>query len=160
VPQNWFFDAHLLDSGWAAPRCVGVCPTRAIQAVKADDATMAARAVEEGLQPLKPELGTRARVYYRHLARVQTCFVAGSVFYRDEQGRIECLQGAGVSLARAGATVASATTDAYGDFRLDGLPPGTGVHELTVTHPQRATVARPVELGERSVVVPDVELGA
>ena len=28
VPQNWFFDAHLLDAGWTAPRCESVCPTR------------------------------------------------------------------------------------------------------------------------------------
>ena len=29
VPQHWFFDAHLLDAGWAEPRCVTVCATRA-----------------------------------------------------------------------------------------------------------------------------------
>ena len=47
LPQTWFFDAHLLDQGWRAPRCVTVCPTRALQAVKVDDATMAARAEAE-----------------------------------------------------------------------------------------------------------------
>jgi len=47
LPQTWFFDAHLLDQGWRAPRCVTVCPTRALQAVKIDDATMAARAEAE-----------------------------------------------------------------------------------------------------------------
>ena len=38
LPQNWFFDAHLLDAGAAAPRCVGVCPTQAIEAINTDRA--------------------------------------------------------------------------------------------------------------------------
>ena len=40
LPQNWFFDAHLLDAGAAAPRCVGVCPTEVFKAVKTSDEAM------------------------------------------------------------------------------------------------------------------------
>ena len=44
IPQAWPFDAHLIDRGWKAPRAVEVCATRAITALKIDDAAMAARA--------------------------------------------------------------------------------------------------------------------
>lgn len=160
VPQNWFFDAHLLDAGSIEPRCVGVCPTRAIEAVKSDDSSMVARAARDGLQTLQPELGTHPRVYYRHLERLQTVFVAGSVAYRDAQGRAECLQGASVALTGQGRAVASATTDAYGDFRVDGLPIGSGPGELMVTHPQHGSWTRSIVIGNHCVVVPDIELGA
>jgi Fe-S-cluster-containing dehydrogenase component len=33
LPQHWFFDAHLLDRGWAEPRCVTVCATGALKSV-------------------------------------------------------------------------------------------------------------------------------
>ena len=37
LPQHWFFDAHLLDRGWAEPRCVTVCATGALKSVKVTD---------------------------------------------------------------------------------------------------------------------------
>jgi Fe-S-cluster-containing dehydrogenase component len=158
VPQNWFFDAHLLDAGWPGPRCVSVCPTRAIEAVQLDDAALLARVSAEGLQVLRPDLGTRPRVFYRHLARVQACFVAGSVFCTDNEGRADCVEGARVVLAQGGQTLAGATTDAYGDFRIDGLTPRSGAYELTVSHPQQGTAVLHFGLGEQSVVLPDLEL--
>src|ERR1700752_4613184 len=59
LPQIWIFDAHLLDQGWSAPRCVQVCPTSAIQAVKTPDESMARKARDEQLAVLHPELKTR-----------------------------------------------------------------------------------------------------
>ena len=79
LPQAWTFDAHLLDRGWSAPRCVQSCPTGALRAVKATDAEMAALAGAERLEPLQPELGTHPRVYYRNLYRYTKLFVGGSV---------------------------------------------------------------------------------
>jgi Fe-S-cluster-containing dehydrogenase component len=159
LPQNWFFDAHLLDSGWPAPRCVSVCPTRAIEAIKVDDAAMSARVAREGLQVLKAELGTRPRVYYRHLQRVQTCFVAGSVSFRDGEGHTECLDGASVAVNQGARAIATASTDAYGDFRIDGLPPLSGAYQLAVTHPEKGSSMQHFEVGAHSVVLPDLVLG-
>jgi len=65
LPQSWFFDAHLLDTGAVAPRCVGLCPTQAMEAVKLSDEHMAQRAQAEGLRTLKPEIGTKPRVYFK-----------------------------------------------------------------------------------------------
>ncbi|HMW24663.1 MAG TPA: PEP-CTERM sorting domain-containing protein [Burkholderiaceae bacterium] len=79
LPQHWIFDAHLLDQGWKAPRCAQACPTEAIRAVKVSDGEMAALAAEQGLEVLKPELGTRPRVHYRNLKRFTHWVLAGSV---------------------------------------------------------------------------------
>ena len=37
IPQIWFFDAHLLDKGWKAPRAISVCATGAMRALKVED---------------------------------------------------------------------------------------------------------------------------
>ena len=42
IPQNWIFDAHLLDKGWKEPRCSQSCPTGSMRAVKHSNAGMAA----------------------------------------------------------------------------------------------------------------------
>lgn len=157
LPQSWFFDAHLLDTGAAAPRCVGVCPTQAIEAVKLGDDLMAQRAKAEGLRTLQPELGTRPRVYYRNLHRADHCFIAGSVAATVE-GRLECLEGATVALLRAGKQVASAVTDVFGDFKFDALPPHSGSYLVRVSHPAHGGAERAVSVGADSVVLHDVEL--
>lgn len=158
LPQTWFFDAHLLDQGWKEPRSVTVCPTRALQAVKTDDATMAARVKAEGLRVLQPERGTRPRVYYRNLERVDTLFVAGSVV-RSAHGAVECVEAAVVELYREGQKIASATSDAFGDFRLGSLKPASGPHELHIVHSEHGSSRLTVELATLSVVLGEVQLG-
>jgi len=153
LPQTWFFDAHLLDADWNEPRCVTVCPTGALKAVRLDDATMTERARAEGLRTLQPERGTRPRVYYRHLDRIDSVFVAGSVVAGNE-----CVEDAEVELLRDGRAVASARTDAFGDFRLDGLAPNSSAHRLIVRHARSGTAERHVLLGADCVVLDDIEL--
>lgn len=155
LPQTWFFDAHLLDAGWQEPRCVTVCPTRALQAVRLDDAAMAERARAEGLRTLQPEAGTRPRVYYRHLGRIDRVFVAGSVV---DAAAAECVEGAEIELWRDGAAVARTRTDAFGDFRIDGLQPHSGGYRLTVRHGAHGATERSVQLGPGSVVLDDIAL--
>lgn len=158
LPQTWFFDAHLLDAGWNAPRCVAVCPTQAIEAVRTDDATMAARIEREGLRPLRPELGTGARVLYRHLDRAFSRFIGGSVVYRDAEGRIECAEGVEIELHRDGGVLARTRTDAFGDFRIDGLAQNSGPYLLSARHAHGGTAERPVHVRNDSVVLEDIEL--
>ena len=132
VPQHWFFDAHLLDAGWAEPRCVTVCATGALKAVKLDDAEMQRLAETEELEPLRPDLETRPRVHYKNLWRYNSAFVAGTVSAAAD-GRIDCIAGAEVTLRRDGAVVAARTTDAFGDFKFDRLAPDGGAYEVEVT---------------------------
>lgn len=160
LPQTWFFDAHLLDQGWAKPRCVSVCPTQAIEAVKISDAAMARRVEREELRTLQPALNTRPRVYYRNLQRFDHCFIGGSVSALVE-GRSECIEDAVVTLHYLGSELARRKTDAFGDFKFDGLLPGSGPYELQVEHPVhgRRDAIR-VDLGEESIVLGDILLSA
>jgi Fe-S-cluster-containing dehydrogenase component len=133
LPQKWFFDAHLLDRGAAEPRCVEVCPTGAMRAVKADDAHMAAIARDEQLQVLRPGLGTRPHVYYKSLDLFTKCFIGGSVAVVSG-GIAECAAGAGVSLIKDGAVIARQVADNFGDFKFDGLEPDSGTYQVSIVH--------------------------
>ena len=156
LPQNWFFDAHLLDAGASAPRCVGVCPTEVFQAIKTSDAAMAERAAQEGLRVLEPELGTRPRVWYKNLTRFDHCFIGGTVS-RTSAGVTDCVAGATVELFQNASLVTSSTTDAFGDFRFDGLAPASGDYEVRVRHGSDArTVA--VTLREDSIYIGEIVL--
>lgn len=146
LPQNWIFDAHLLDQGWKQPRCQQVCPTDTIEAVKLDDEAMKSKATAEGLRTLKPELGTRPRVWYRSLDRWETCFIGGSVSAESE-GVVDCVEGAVVTLRCGEVRLATATTDAFGDFRFHGLAPGSGAYRVDATH-ARGRASADCELGE------------
>jgi hypothetical protein len=156
LPQAWIFDAHLLDQGWNEPRCAQACPTGAMAALRLDDEEWRARAAADGLSSIRPELETRPSVLYRHLSRATHSFIAGSVFaVRD--GVKDCVEGAVVSLRASGKEIAFAATDAFGDFRFDGLEPMSGPYEVAVRHDRgRATVAVPQS--RESVALADIEL--
>lgn len=133
LPQHWNFDAHLLDMGWDQPRGGQVCPTGAMKAVRISDAEMAKMAQAEGLETLRPELGTKPRVWYRNLWRYSSAFVAGAVS-ETVNGRVECVEGAQVRLLRNGASVAETVTDNYGDFKFDRLAENSGAYVVEITH--------------------------
>ena len=95
LPQAWTFDAHLLDQGWQQTRGQQACPTGAMRAVKLEDDDMSRMAADEGLEVIKPELGTRPRVWYKNLWRYTTAFIGGSVS-AGANGVIDCVEGAKV----------------------------------------------------------------
>jgi Fe-S-cluster-containing dehydrogenase component len=158
VPQTWFFDAHLLDQGWAEPRCVTVCPTRALQVIKIDAAAMQVKAASEGLRQLQPELGCSPGVYYRNLHRIDSVFVAGTVV-SSAASDADGVEGADVELLQDGSVLARARSDAFGDFRLDGLCAVAGRCNLRVAHPDVGRAQVVFELGATSVVLDDIPLG-
>jgi len=132
VPQHWFFDAHLLDAGWAEPRCVTVCATNALKAVKLEDDEMQRLIAEQALEQLKPELGTRPRVHYKNLWRYTKVFIAGTVS-ADKQGVVDCLAGATATLLHEGQKIAEQQSDAFGDFKFDRLDADSSAYELNIT---------------------------
>ena len=146
IPQHWNFDAHLIDQGWTMTRGHQSCPTGAMQAVKLDDGAMQKMARDEGLEVLKPALGTKPRVYYRNLWRYQKCFIGGSVS-AEAGGAVDCVEGARVRLVKIGAEIAAQATDNYGDFKFDKLDEGSGKYVVEISAPGRAKKSIDVELG-------------
>ncbi len=133
LPQTWIFDAHLLDGGWKGPRCQQVCPTDVFEAVKLDDQAMQARVREEGLQVLLPKLNAKPRVYYRGLERWDSCFIGGSVS-ASVDGVVDCVADAEIALLQGDKRLAVTRSDAFGDFRFDGLGKRSGCYRIEIRH--------------------------
>lgn len=147
LPQIWIFDAHLLDQGWRQPRCVDVCPTGALEAIKVDDAAMAARRIADKLAPPPPQQGARPRVYYRNLEPLTKAFIGGTI-YHNYNDADDCVEGAEVEVFRAGRPVARTTTDAFGDFKVDGLAPDGMRVELSISHPRYGQAVAEIMMAE------------
>jgi Fe-S-cluster-containing dehydrogenase component len=152
LPQTWPFDAHLLDQGWQQTRGQQACPTGAMRAIKVEDEEMARMAESEQLEVMKPEAGTKPRVYYRNFWRYSKSFIGGSVA-SEVGGVIDCVEGANVRLIKDGQTVARTTTDNYGDFKFDRLDDNSGRYTVEVVAGDKtkmldATLGTSVFLGE------------
>lgn len=145
VPQKCTLCAHLLDHGWSRPRCVQACPTGALDVVQATDDEMAVMVKAQSLEVLSPELNARPRVYYRNLYRFNRCFISGSVAVKKD-GVVDCAENAKVRLQKEKETIDEATTDAFGDFKFDGLVEKSGVYRLEIHYPGAATTQLDVDL--------------
>jgi hypothetical protein len=103
-----------------------------MRAVKLEDEDMARLAREQNLEVMKPELGTRPRVYYRNLWRYSKCFIGGTLA-AEKNGVVDCIEGARVRLVKDGRTVAETTSDNYGDFKFDKLEEGSGSYRVEIS---------------------------
>ena len=65
--------------------------------IKVEDEEMQRIRAAEGLEVLKPELGTKPRIYYKNLHMITKCFVGGTVV-RHIAGVEECAAGVEVVL--------------------------------------------------------------
>ena len=111
--------AHLLDNGYALPRCVEACPTDALKFGEEDELAD----FIEGAHVLKPETGCAPKVYYRNIPGQ---FVAGTVYDPVEE---EVIIGAEVRLNNGG-KLWKTVTDNYGDFWFRDLD--VGVYDLVI----------------------------
>jgi len=102
--------AHLVDKNAPfAPRCADACPHQAIRFGDESELDL------EGTETLHPEYGLSTRVYYKNLPKR---FVAGTVYDPVDK---EIITGALCTLTGDGGPFI-ATTDAFGDFWLEGVP--------------------------------------
>ena len=131
VPQAWPFEAHLIDRGWRQTRGQQSCPIGAMRAVKVTDEVMQQMVLDEGLEVMRPELGSRPRVYYRNLWRYSKCFIGGTLS-TERNGVVDCVEGASVRLLRGGSVVAELTSDNYGDFKFDRLDEDSGAYVVEI----------------------------
>jgi hypothetical protein len=131
APQKCTLCAHLLDRGWKQPRCVQACPTGALQVKFVDDAEMAQIGESENLECLYPEYGTRPGVFYANLQRFDACFIGGSIAIERDL-TVDCAPGATVALYQADRKIAETATDAFGDFRFDGLASNSVLYHVNI----------------------------
>jgi Fe-S-cluster-containing dehydrogenase component len=132
LPQNWIFDAHLLDQGWSHPRCVQSSSSGAIEAVKITDEEMQRRVQEEKLEVIRPELDTKPRVYYRNFFRYSKCFIGGTVI-ADLNGVETCIEHAKVTVQNTEGFSGEAFTDEFGEFKVDHISPNSGKYSVSIT---------------------------
>ena len=156
IPQAWIFDAHLLDDGWTQTRAEQACPTGVFRSVKVEDQEMQQITAAEGLEVLQPELGTRPRVYYKNMHLMAQCFVSGSVAANID-GVEECAEGAEVILKQNGSEIGRATTDTFGEFKIDKLEKNSGQYELEVKG-STGSLSTKFELSDKSLYLGAIEL--
>jgi Fe-S-cluster-containing dehydrogenase component len=163
APQKCTLCAHLLDAGWTKPRCVQACGPGALSFVWETDAEFAQRAAAEGIETLHPGSEERTSVCYKNLERYDSCFIAGSVAV-ERDGIIDCASGRVATLRKAADAAAGADsrgngaaaeeviqtvlTDAFGDFKFDGLTRGSGDYVVEVVSNGHGPARIAVKLGE------------
>lgn len=156
LPQKCTMCAHLLDSGWRAPRCVQACPTGALSIQSADGGELSRlRQLPEWSTLGKPDNPTRPRVLYKNIYRYTHCFIAGSIASRRDSVE-ECLSGVSIKLIKDGKAMAHAVTDEFGDFKFDHLPAGSGAYRLEIDENNSSKASIDVTLGTSSVSVGNI----
>jgi Fe-S-cluster-containing dehydrogenase component len=158
LPQHWFFDAHLIDRGWTEPRCAQVCATGALKAIQATDEEMAEIKSREELQELQPESATQPRVHYKNLHLFTHEFIGGTVI-ETVDGTTDCVADARIKLERSGTVIGEAVTDAFGEFKIDGLEPESGPYGIVIEVDGTETKRLDVELG-KSIYLGRIDLAA
>ncbi len=147
LPQNWIFEAHLLDAGFKEPRASQACPTGALRAVKISDEARTDLIRDQRLEELRPDLQTKPRVLYKNLFRFSRSFIGGSVVANID-GLEECVEGATVTLSLHGNKIGNTVTDGFGDFKFDGLEPGSTGYSIRIRHAELGQAAVSAEAAD------------
>jgi hypothetical protein len=71
-------------------------------------------------------------VHYKNLHRFTHDFIGGTLI-NTVDGITDCVAGAKIKLVRSGAVVGETVSDAFGEFKFDGLEPNSGSYEVSVT---------------------------
>ena len=140
--------AHLLDDGWAEPRCADACPTNALRLMDEDEAQeLIAKA-----QVWTPKFASAAkpRVYYLDLPKK---FIAGTLYEPVEE---EVVIGAKATLKAADGKVLTTETDAYGDFWFEGID--DGVYSLELKAGGKVKAFADLDTTEQDINLGDIPL--
>ncbi|MCX8033512.1 MAG: carboxypeptidase regulatory-like domain-containing protein, partial [Thermoleophilia bacterium] len=141
--------AHLLDDGWAEPRCADACPTLALKFLDEEQAQELIAKAEVWKPELKDQV--KPRVYYIGLPKK---FIAGTVYDPVEE---EVIIGATCTLkdTKTG-QVREVQTDAYGDFWFEGLP--DGVYDLEIKSGTKVKTFTALDTAQADINLGDIPL--
>jgi len=149
--QKCTFCAHLLDDGWKEPRCVQVCPLRALQAVYMEDAEFEKLMEEKHYETVIPK-AVGPRVWYKNLHRFDKNMIAGELAYLDDADTEICADDVEVRLLKDGEIVAKTHTSTFGEFWFDAVEPDSGEYEVKADLPgNKGSVSVKITMGEDSV---------
>ncbi len=150
IPQKCTGCAHLLDDGWAVPRCVDACCTGALRFGEEEDFAEELKNAEV----LLPESGCAPRVYYLNKPKR---FVAATVVDIDAD---EVVIGATCQLQRKSdeALVAESLTDEMGDIVFEDVEPDD--YYLWVKKEGYLTRWIDANVSEKDCAIPELQIFA
>ena len=139
--------AHLLDDGWAVPRCVDACCTGALRFGDEEDVAEELKNAEV----LRPESGYAPRVYYLNKPKR---FVAATVVDLDAD---EVVIDATAMLQRVSdeTVVATMQTDEMGDVFIENVEPDN--YYLWIQKEGYVTRRIPADTREKDVAIPELQ---
>lgn len=120
IPQHWNFDAHLLDSGWSQPRCAQACPTGAIVASQMSESEYDLMLASGEALAFRSTRG-KPRVLYKGIEALHTEFVGGTLVKQIGHEEFDCVVGVAIRLIEGGHVLGEVVSDAFGDFKIDGI---------------------------------------
>jgi Fe-S-cluster-containing dehydrogenase component len=147
--------AHLIDSGWAEPRCVQACPLRALSSVRCSDDEWAKVIADQSLEPLSEGPG-KPRVMYKNLHRYKSNFISGELYYKED-GVERAAAGAKVSLALNDTPLTDTMTDFFGEFKFDFIPDSAGTFDIECRLDGYQAIALNATIENESVCLGPVE---
>jgi len=112
--------AHLIDRGWAVPRCADACPTECIRFGEESEL----KSLMKKGKDIHPEVKSKPRLRYRN---VPGRFIAGTVYNATDK---EVIAGADCTLTGADGQKYSNVSDAFGDFWFEDLSEGEYTLEI------------------------------
>ena len=134
LPQKCTMCAHLLDEGYAQPRCVEACPNQVLFFGDLDDPDSEVSRViaANRATPPKPLEGQKTGVTYLNLP---TVFLAGSVYLPGDETGDEPADGAQVTLTcRETGAVIQMNTNYFGDWEAEQLTPNA-TYDIRICFP-------------------------
>jgi len=144
IPQKCTMCAHLVDNGWEMPRCAHSCPTGAMGFHNVDETEMEKIIATEGLETYCPEHNTKPNVYYKNLHKFTKCFITGGILKDGD-----CAESINVSLT--GNLKAEQVTNYFGEFKFDGLLPGTYTLAIDGKEIRTVTIEESLNVGNITI---------
>lgn len=139
LPQKCTMCAHLLDEGFAKPRCVEACPNEVLFFGDLDDPNSEVSKViaANKATPLEALKDCKTRVSYLN---IPTVFLAGSVYLPGDETGDEPADGAKITLrcTESGET-REGKTNYFGDWEFEELQPNAH-YEIEISYPGYETV--------------------